>query len=155
MTIKNCYSKCITATGNSIKHEEEFLGFTEDVCEASNTLQDRLQVNDLRALVHINNETPIAVYKDYEEIVAEVLNCGRAEYLLQDDSKNEEMCEIKTPKISKALDSISEVMSCMERQSDSDHLHPLHLQNIKTYVAKKHHQLSRQKKILDYFKNTD
>jgi hypothetical protein len=28
MTIKNCSSKCITATGDSIKHEEEFLGFT-------------------------------------------------------------------------------------------------------------------------------
>jgi hypothetical protein len=46
MTIKNCWSKCITATGNNIKHEEEFLGFTEeDACEASNTLHDRRPVS--------------------------------------------------------------------------------------------------------------
>jgi hypothetical protein len=50
MTIKNCWSKCITATGDSSEHEEEFLGFTEeDAGEASGTLHDRLQVIDLRA----------------------------------------------------------------------------------------------------------
>jgi hypothetical protein len=34
--------------------------------------------------------TLIAVFKD-DEIIAEVLNCGRAEHLSEDDSKNEEM----------------------------------------------------------------
>jgi hypothetical protein len=48
MTIKNCWSKCITATGDSIEHKEEIFGFTEeDSREASNTLDDTLQVNDL------------------------------------------------------------------------------------------------------------
>jgi hypothetical protein len=65
------------------------------------------------------------------EIVTEVLNRRRAEYLSEDDSKNEEMCWLETPKISKVLDTISEVMNWMGRQSDCDHLHLLHLQNMK------------------------
>jgi hypothetical protein len=64
-------------------------------------------------------------------------------------------CELDTPKISKALDGIIEVVNWMERQRDCDHLHLLHLQNIKTYVTKKRHQLLHQKEISDYFKNTN
>jgi hypothetical protein len=81
--------------------------------------------------------------------VAEVSNCGRAEYLLEDDSENE------TNNISRVLDNISEMMNWMERQSCCDCLHLLHLQNIKMYMTKKHHQLLHQKKISDSFKNTD
>jgi hypothetical protein len=62
------------------------------------------------------------------------------------------MCEMETHKVSNVLDSIIEVMNGMERQSDCDNLHLLHLQNIKTYVTKKRH---RKKKTVDYFKNTD
>lgn len=47
MTVTNWWSKSIAATGDSMEHEEEFLHFTEDVHEASNTHDDRLQVNDL------------------------------------------------------------------------------------------------------------
>jgi hypothetical protein len=48
LTIKNCWSKYIAATDDSTEHKEEFLGFMEeDAREASNTLQDRLQTNDL------------------------------------------------------------------------------------------------------------
>jgi hypothetical protein len=43
------------------------------------------------------------------------------------------------------LDNVSEVMSWIERQSDCDHSHLLRLQN-KTYVTRKRHQQSRQKK---------
>jgi uncharacterized Fe-S radical SAM superfamily protein PflX len=50
----------------------------------------------------------------------------------------------------KVLDCFSEVMNWMERQSDCVHLHLLHLQYITTYVAKKLHQLSRQKKKSDF-----
>jgi hypothetical protein len=60
---------------------------------------------------------------------------GRAEYLLQDDSENEETYDRETPKISKVLDSISKMMNWVERQSGCDHFHLLHLQNIKTYVC--------------------
>jgi hypothetical protein len=124
-TIKNCWSKCISATGDSIEHEEEFLGFTEeDAREASNTFHDRLHVNDLRAWVHKDVETHVAVYKNDDEIVAQVLNHGRAEYLSEGDSGNEEMCELETPEVSKALDSTSEVMI---RWKDCDHLRLLHL----------------------------
>jgi hypothetical protein len=49
----------------------------------------------------------------------------------------------------KVLDSFSEVMNWMERQSDCVHLHLLHLQYIKTYVAKKWYPLSHQKKTSD------
>jgi hypothetical protein len=78
ITIKYCWSKCIAATGDSVKHEEEFSGFTEeDEREASNTLQ----VNELWAWVREDDEISVAVYKDDEEIVAEILNSGRAEYL--------------------------------------------------------------------------
>jgi hypothetical protein len=80
--------------------------------------------------------------------VVEVLNRGRAEYLLEDGSENEEVCELETPKISKVLDSISEVINLMERQSDCDHFHLLHLQNINTYVTKKRHHLSRKKNLI-------
>jgi hypothetical protein len=67
--------------------------------------------------------------------------------------RNEEMWETETTKISKVLDSISQVMNWMERQSNCDHLHLLHLQNIMMYMMNKCHQLLCQKKILDYFKN--
>jgi hypothetical protein len=71
INIRNCSSKCITATGDGIEHEEEFLGFmAEGVLEVSHTLHDRLQVNDLQAWA---NETPITVHKG-EEIVVEILN---------------------------------------------------------------------------------
>jgi hypothetical protein len=153
MIIKNCLPKCLTATGDSIKHKEEFLGFPEkDVAEASIILDNILQVNNLRTW--ICDETP-TVYKDDEKTAAEVLNSGKEKYLLDFDGKNEEMCELEIPKIRKVLDSISEVMNCNERQNDWDHLHLLHLQNIKIYMTKKCHQLLHQKKILDYFKNTD
>jgi hypothetical protein len=48
MTDKNCWFKCIAATGDSVEHKEEFLGFTEeDAHEASSPLHDILQVNNL------------------------------------------------------------------------------------------------------------
>jgi hypothetical protein len=55
----------------------------------------------------------VLLFPSYSYIifVPEVLNYTRADYLLEDDSENEEMCELSTPKISKALDSISEVMN--------------------------------------------
>jgi hypothetical protein len=53
----------------------------------------------------------------YIIFVPEVLNCRREDYLLEDDSENEEMCELATPKISKVLDSISEVMNWIDRVS--------------------------------------
>jgi hypothetical protein len=87
--------------------------------------------NDLQAWVCKDDETPVDVYKDDEEIAAEVLNHRRAEHLLEDDSENEQTCELETPKISKVLDSASKVMNLMERPSDCDHLHLLHLQNFK------------------------
>jgi hypothetical protein len=61
--------------------KKSFTFYREDVHEASNTLDDRLQVNDLRTWIRENDETPIAVYKDDRGIVAEVLNRRRAEYL--------------------------------------------------------------------------
>jgi hypothetical protein len=112
-----------------------------------------LEVNYLQVWVHEVDETLVAVTKDDEETVAEVLNCRRAEYLLEDDSKNEEMCELETPKINKVLDDISEVMNWVERQSDCDHPNLLRVQNIKMYLMKKRHQLSCQNKMSDYYKN--
>jgi hypothetical protein len=87
------------------------LGFTEDEREVSSTLYDRLQANDLWAWVHENNETPVSVYKDDEEIVAEVPNRGRAESIPKDESEKEEIYELKPPKISIVLNNISEVMN--------------------------------------------
>jgi hypothetical protein len=49
MTIKNCWLRCVAAIGDSIKHTEGFLSFTEDVREASSTLHYRLQINDMQA----------------------------------------------------------------------------------------------------------
>jgi hypothetical protein len=61
----------------------------------------------------------------YIIFVPEVLNCRRADYLLEDDCENEKMCELETPKISKVLDIISEVMNCIDRVIvDCGHLHP-------------------------------
>jgi hypothetical protein len=72
MIIKSCWPKCLTATGDSIQHKEEFLGFPEkDVAEASSTLDNILQVNNLQTW--ICDETPTA-YKHDEETAAEVLN---------------------------------------------------------------------------------
>jgi hypothetical protein len=59
------------------------------------------------------------------------------------------------PKIIEVLDTISKEMNWMERQSDCDHLHLLHLQNIKTYVMKKCQKVLHQKKISEYFKNSN
>jgi hypothetical protein len=49
----------------------------EDSHETSNTLHNRLQVNDLQAWVCEDDETPVAVYEGNEETVAEVLNHGK------------------------------------------------------------------------------
>jgi hypothetical protein len=69
--------------------------------------------------------------------------------ILEDERKNEEMWKnIETPKISEVLDSISEIKNWMERQSDCDHLHLLHLQNITMYVTEKCQQLLRQNKLI-------
>jgi hypothetical protein len=57
--------------------------------------------------------------------------CGTME-ILNDDSENEDVCEVERPKTSRVLDSISEVRNWMERQSECYDLHLLHLQNIKT-----------------------
>jgi hypothetical protein len=56
--------------------------------------------------------TPVAIYKDFGEMVAEVLNQGRAELLLGGDG------EIETPKTSKVLDSISEVLNGLKEDCD-------------------------------------
>jgi hypothetical protein len=48
MTIKNCWPKCISATDDSTEHKEQLVGFTEQgVAEASGTLDDILEVNNL------------------------------------------------------------------------------------------------------------
>jgi hypothetical protein len=62
--------------------------------------------------------------------VAEVLNSGKAEYLLEADSKNEEMCGLETPKVIRVLDSISDMMNWMERPS-CDYLHLLHCKTLR------------------------
>lgn len=94
-TTRNYWSKCILATGDGAEHKEQLLGFTEENAgKASNTLHNRLQVNNLQAYVHEDDETPVAVYKDDEETVAEVINHGRIECLSEDDSENEEICEL-------------------------------------------------------------
>jgi hypothetical protein len=46
----------------------------------------------------------------------DALNRGRVDYLSQDDSENEELCDLETPKIGKVLDSINEMMNSMERE---------------------------------------
>jgi hypothetical protein len=40
-------------------------------------------------------------------------------------------CEVVVPKLSKVLENINEVMTWLEQQTDSEHLHLLHLVNIK------------------------
>jgi hypothetical protein len=46
-------------------------------------------------------------------------------------------CEVVIPELSKVLVNIKEVMTWFEQQTDSEHLHLLHLVNIKQYVLKK------------------
>jgi hypothetical protein len=157
-TIQNCWSKCMYIAGDSMEDEDEFLGFTEeDAREASNVFADRITVSDLAAWVLEDEETPISAPKSDEEIVAAVQSRGGTLASSEEESENEEVedeCEVETPKIGKILDNISEVMNWLEGQSDCDHLHLIHLQNIKTYVTKKRYQLSRQKKISEYFSNS-
>jgi mevalonate kinase len=45
-------------------------------------------------------------------------------------------CEVAVPKFSKVLKNINEVVTWLEQQTDSEHLHLLHLVNIKQYVLK-------------------
>jgi hypothetical protein len=54
-----------------MKMSKERVTMQEDTHEASNTLHDRLQVNDLHAWVR-EDEISIAVYKDAEEITAKL-----------------------------------------------------------------------------------
>jgi hypothetical protein len=39
-------------------------------------------------------------------------------------------CEVVVPKLSKVLENINKVMTWLEQQTDSEHLHLLHLVNI-------------------------
>jgi hypothetical protein len=76
MTIKNFWSKCMAVAVDNTEHEEKFLRFTKNVREASSTIRARLQVNDRRARVREDDETPVAVNED-DEIVGEALKPGR------------------------------------------------------------------------------
>jgi hypothetical protein len=64
-------------------------------------------------------------------------------------------CELATAKISKVLYSISEVINWMERRVIVIISIFYVCKTLTRYVTKKRHQLLRQKKISDYFKDTN
>jgi hypothetical protein len=52
-------------------------------------------------------------------------------------------CEVVVPNLSKILENINEVKRWLEEECDSEHLHLLHLINIKQYVLKKMQQFQQ------------
>jgi N-acetylmuramoyl-L-alanine amidase CwlA len=53
---------------------------------------------------------------------------------LENDSENKEMCELETPKISKVLDIVSEMMNWMKRESEI----------ISSFTFTKHYDISHK-----------
>ena len=59
------------------------------------------------------------------------------------------------PNVSEVIIHINKVISWMERQSESNNVHLLHLAFIKQYTEKKCCALSRQTTITDFFKTNN
>jgi hypothetical protein len=67
-----------------------------------------------------------------------VKNRKTTDGLRASDSKNnsDDSCEVVVPKLGIVLRNINEVMTCLKHQTDNEHLHLLHLINVKHYDLK-------------------
>jgi hypothetical protein len=78
-----------------------------------------------------------------EDIAASVKNVKTTDKLETSDTGSDsedngvDSCEVVIPELSKVLENVNEVMTWLEQQTDREHLHLLHLVNIKQYVLKK------------------
>jgi tRNA/tmRNA/rRNA uracil-C5-methylase (TrmA/RlmC/RlmD family) len=52
------------------------------------------------------------------------------------ENNADDSCEVVVPKLNKMIENINEMMTGLEQQTDSEHLHLLHVANIKQYVLK-------------------
>jgi hypothetical protein len=53
------------------------------------------------------------------------------------EDSGDDSCAVVVPKLSKVLQNINELMTWVEQQTDSEHLHLLHPANIKQCVLRK------------------
>jgi hypothetical protein len=105
-------------------------------------------------LDEVDEETPVAQHLNEDDIAASVKDGKTTDRLGASDTGSDSedngdyTCEVMVPKLSKVLENINEVMTWLEQQTDSEHLHLLHLVNIKQYVLSFQF---RQTTLHDYF----
>jgi hypothetical protein len=124
------------------------------VCDA---LGSNLQADDLASWIEVD-ETPVVQHLNEEDIAASVKNekttdeLGASDIGSDSEDNGDDSCEVVVPKLSKVLENINGVMTWLEQQTDSEHLHLLHLVNIKQYVLKKRSHQFLQTTLHDYFR---
>ena len=67
-----------------------------------------------------------------------------------DEAEEESIDDV--PSIREILDNINKVITWMERQSEPNQIELLHLMSIKQYALKKLREMTRQRKLTDFFK---
>ena len=156
-TIQNCWKKCSfeqnIADGNC-----SVAGFTNsDVQSASSALHCNFTLDDLNDWAEVDNGEPVTECIGDKDIIDAVRNANCEEKEDDDDDGNENGVEVKEviPNVSEVIIHINKVISWMERQSESNNVHLLHLAFIKQYAEKKRCALSRQTTITDFFKTNN
>jgi hypothetical protein len=155
-SIANCWKKR-TGKDNSTADKMKLIPLSkQDMKATCDELGTILQADDLLSLTEVDEET-ICEYLNEYNTAASVKN-GKTTNKLQASDKEsdsedncDDPCEVVVPKLNKMLENINKVMTRLEEQTDSEHIHLLHLVNITQYVPKKHNNHFQQTTSHNYF----
>jgi hypothetical protein len=152
----NCWKKCI-GNDDIMVDEMKLIPFSkQDVKAVFDALSTNLQAGDLASWIEVD-ETPVTQHLSEEAIATSVKNgkktggLGANDTRIDSENNGDDSCEVVVPKLSKVLENINEVMTRLEQQTDSEHLHLLHLVNIKKYVLKEYNHQFLQTTLHDNF----
>jgi hypothetical protein len=141
-TIANCCKKCIGKDDVTVD-ETKLIPFSKyDMKAACDALGINLQADDLASWIEVDEETPVSQHLSEEDIATSMKNgkttdeLGASDIGSDPEDNGDDSCEMVVPKLSKVLENINEVMTWLEQQTDSEHLHLLHLDNTEQYVLK-------------------
>jgi hypothetical protein len=148
----------LQTTGKSVDETKLIPISKQDMKAACDALGTNLQADDLASWIEIDEETLITQHLSEDDIAASVKNGKTTDELRTSDTGSDSedtadySCEVVIPKLSKVLENINEVMTWLGQQTDSEHLHLLHLVNIKQYALRKCSLHFRQTTLHNYFR---
>jgi hypothetical protein len=157
ITTANCRKKC-TAVDEITVDKIKLIPFSkQDVKAAHDALSTNLQADDLASWIKADGETLIIQHLSDEKIAASVKNGETTDEPQASDTGSDseqngsDSCDVVVPKLSEVLENINEVMTQLEKQTDSELLYLLHLVNIEQYVLKKCSHQFQQTMLHDCF----